>query len=303
MDFRKLQAFARVYDLQSFSKAGKDLFLSQPTISTHVLSLEDQLGVKLFDRIGRTVMPTQAGQVLYSGVQRMFRMLEETKADIHDLKNQVCGQVVVGGSTIPSNYLLPSVIADFRKKYPEVCIDLRVGDSIKVCQDVLAGELDFGMVGGFADHFDLEHGLLMRDLLDVVVSPEMKLNISGQIRPEDLKTIPWVLREKGSGTRQAFENSMIDCGISLQELKTSTMVQSTEALVRCVLAGVGAGVTSRLAVKKHLESGELVSLDVKGLNIKRNFYIIRHKRRTLFTCANILIDNIKSHIRDNGYKF
>lgn len=303
MDFRRLQAFARVYELQSFSKAGEDLFLSQPTISTHVLSLEEELGVKLFDRIGRRVIPTQAGQVLHAGVQKMFRIIEETKADIHDLRNQVRGKVVVGGSTIPSNYLLPVVLSDFRKKYPEVCVDLRIGDSIKVCQDVLSGELDFGIVGGFADHFDLEHGLLMKDMLHVVASPHMSLNLPEKIKPHDLKTVPWVLREKGSGTRQAFENALMDCGISVQDLRVSTLVQSTEALVRCVLAGAGVGVTSRLAVQKYIDSGELAVLDVSGLVINRSFYIIRHKRRSLFTCSNKLIECVKEHIRDNGYKF
>ncbi len=297
-----MQAFARVYELQSFSKAGEDLFLSQPTISTHVLSLEDELGVKLFDRIGRTVMPTLAGQVLHAGVQKIFRILEETKADIHDLKNQVCGKVVVGGSTIPSNYLLPVVLSDFRKKFPEVCVDLRIGDSIKVCQDVLSGELDFGIVGGFADHFDLEHGLLMKDTLYVVSSPGLKPDLAHKIKPDVLKNMPWVLREKGSGTRQAFENAITDLGILLHDLRVSTLVQSTEAMVRCILAGAGVGVTSSLAVQKYIESGELIVLDVDGLDIKRNFYIIRHKRRSLFTCSSKLIECVKEHIMDNGLK-
>ncbi|MFP4084703.1 MAG: selenium metabolism-associated LysR family transcriptional regulator [Desulfonatronovibrio sp.] len=301
MDLRKLQAFAGVYEWQSFSKAGKDLFLSQPTISTHVQSLENELDVKLFDRIGRTVIPTQAGEILHAGVQKMFKVMEETKADIHDLKNQVCGQVVVGGSTIPSNYLLPAVLSDFRKKYPDVCVDLRIGDSIKICQDVLSGDLDFGLVGGFVDHFDLEHELLMKDMLYVISSPDLQLNLPPDKEPEDLRKIPWVLREKGSGTRQAFENAMTDAGISLKELKVSTLVQSTEALVRCVLAGTGVGVTSKLAVHKYVNSGELHVLNIPGLDIKRNFYIITHKRRTLFSCSNILLSSVKKHIRDNGY--
>ena len=301
MDFRKLQAFAGVYQWQSFSRAAKELFLSQPTISTHVQSLEAELGVKLFDRIGRSVIPTQAGQILNNGVQKMFRTLEETRADIHDLKNQVCGLVIVGGSTIPSNYLLPAVLSSFRKTYPEVCVDLRIGDSSKVCQEVLSGELDFGIVGGFADHFDLEHELLMNDVLYVVSAPSLDLNLPDEIKAENFKNVPWVLREKGSGTRLAFENAMMDRGISIQDLTVSTLVQSTEAMVRCVLAGIGVGVTSRLAVQKYVDSGELTLLNVTDLNIKRNFYAVRHKRRTLFTCSKILIDCVRKHICDNGY--
>lgn len=299
MDFRRLQAFARVYELQSFSRAGKDLFLSQPTVSTHVLSLEEELEVRLFDRIGRTVIPTQAGQALYQGVQRMFKILDETKADIHNLTSKVCGRVVVGGSTIPSNYILPQVIADYRKKYPEVRVDLRVGDSIKVCRDVLSGDLDFGIVGGFADHFDLDHELLMRDRLVIVYSPGLHPGHWSRVSPGDLFNLPWVFREKGSGTRQAFEDALADARISTRDFKVTTLVQSTEALVRCVLAGVGVGVTSGLVVRKYLDSGELLSLDVPELEIKRNFYVIRHKRRSIYASSGKLMQAVHMHIRNN----
>ena len=302
MDFRRLQAFARVYELQNFSKAGKALFLSQPTISSHVLSLEDELGVRLFDRIGRSVIPTQAGQVLYSGVRKIFLVLEQTKADIHDLKKEVCGQVVVGGSTIPSNYLLPAVLSDFRNKYPRVCVDLRIGDSIRVCRDVLEGELDFGIVGGFAHNPDLETDLLMQDRLHIVARTDIAAGLSPTVSLDDLKTLPWVMREKGSGTRQAFEDAMISQGVALQDLNITTLVQSTEALVRCILAGAGLGVTSHLAVGKYVEAGDLKILDIGGLNIKRNFHIIRHRRRSLFTCSSRLIQCIREHIRNNGYQ-
>ncbi len=297
MEQRKLQAFAKVYELKSFSRAGEDLYLSQPTISTHVLSLEEELGVKLFDRIGRRTIPTQAGHLLHVGVSQVFRIMEQARADIHDLKNDVCGQVVVGGSTIPANYLLPMVISDFCRRYPQVCVDLRIGDSIQICQDVLAGEFDFGIVGGFVDHFDLEHKLLLEDKLHVVASPDIKLDLPATVFPEHLKDLPWVHREKGSGTRKAFENAMMRCGVSLHELRVSALVQSTEALVRCLLAGAGVGVTSFLAVQEYIDAGELKIIDVSGLDIGRSFYIIQHKGRSHFSCSRMLMDSVKKYIQ------
>ncbi|MCA1743934.1 MAG: selenium metabolism-associated LysR family transcriptional regulator [Desulfonatronovibrio sp.] len=301
MDFRKLQAFSKVYELQSFSKAAKDLFLSQPTISTHVQSLESDLGVKLFDRIGRKVIATQAGQALYAGVFKVFRTLDETRSDIHDLKNQVSGTVLVGGSTIPSNYLLPSVLSSFRRKYPHVRVDLKIGDSSKVCQAVLAGDLDFGIVGGFADHFDLDHSHLLNDSMCIIYSSHLGQKIPDSVKPEYLLEIPWVLREKGSGTRQALEMGLMENKISFQDLQIATMVESTETLVRCVLSGTGVGMTSMLAVNEYIDSDDLKILNVKGLEFKRNFYVIKHKRRTLFTCAQRLIETIYSHVVNNGY--
>jgi DNA-binding transcriptional LysR family regulator len=206
-------------------------------------------------------------------------------------------QVVVGGSTIPANYLLPMVISDFCRRYPQVCVDLRIGDSIQICQDVLAGNLDFGIVGGFVDHFDLEHELLLEDKLHLVASPELKPDLPATVFPEHLKGLPWVHREKGSGTRKAFENAMMRCGVSLHELRVSALVQSTEALVRCLLAGAGVGVTSFLAVQEYIDADELKIIDVSGLDIGRSFYIIQHKGRSHFSCSRMLMDSVKKYIQ------
>jgi len=296
MEFRKLQAFARVYELQSFSLAAKELFLSQPTISTHVISLEQDLGVPLFDRIGRKVVPTQAGEILYRGVRGMFNVLDEARSDIQELTSQVSGRVVIGGSTIPANYLLPGVLASFRQLYSEVCVDLRIADSIQISHDVLQGGLDFGLVGGYAEHADLENHLLFTDELMVVASPGLASAHTRVLTPYQLLDIPWVMREKGSGTRQALDSALQEHKIDVCSLPAKALVQSTEAMVRCVLSGLGAGVTSRLAAQEFLSSGQLVRLEVSDLNMLRQFYLIKHKRRTLFLCASVLMKHIRSQL-------
>ncbi|WP_045213018.1 selenium metabolism-associated LysR family transcriptional regulator [Desulfonatronovibrio magnus] len=296
MDFRKLQAFASVYELQSFSKAAQELYLSQPTVSTHVSSLETELGIKLFDRIGRKVLPTQAGQILYSGVSKIFKTLEQTKSDVQDLVNEVQGVVVIGGSTIPSTYLLPDVIASYRRQYSKVQVDLRIGDSISICRKVLDGDLDFGIVGGFVDHFDLEHELLTKDKLYLVKSTSFEIDYSRLTDMQYFAGLPWVLREKGSGTRQAFEHALLDMNTSVKDINVTTLVHSTEALVRCILAGAGLGVTSKLAVQSYIEAGLMEKIELSSLEIKRNFYIIKHRRRTLFTCSTSLLSCLKNHL-------
>ncbi len=133
--------------------------------------------------------------------------------------------------------------------------------------------------------------------LHVVASPDIKLDLPATVFPEHLKGLPWLHREKGSGTRKAFENAMMECGVSLRDLRVSALVQSTEALVRCVLAGAGVGVTSFLAVQKYIDSGELKTIDVSGLDIGRSFYIIQHKGRSLFSCSRMLMDSVKNYIK------
>ncbi|WP_291321964.1 selenium metabolism-associated LysR family transcriptional regulator [Desulfonatronospira sp.] len=299
MEFRKIQAFARVYELQSFSLAAKDLFLSQPTISTHIISLEQELRVSLFDRIGRKVIPTQAGTILYQGVNDAFRIFEQTKSSIQELTNQVSGRVIIGGSTIPSNYLLPAVLAAFKQDYHDVCVDLRISDSIQISQDVLEGKLDFGLVGGYADNSDLDNHLLFKDNLLVVADPYTASQINRGLSAQDLLQLPWVMREKGSGTRQALEAALHKHNMDACSLPVKVLVQSTEAMVRCVLSGLGVGITSRLAVNDYISSKQLVELDVDDLEMHRHFYLIKHKRRTLFRCASVCMQHILARLSRN----
>ncbi|WP_291318734.1 selenium metabolism-associated LysR family transcriptional regulator [Desulfonatronospira sp.] len=296
MEFRKLQAFARVYELQSFSLAARDLFLSQPTISTHIISLEEDLRVSLFDRIGRKVIPTQAGEILYRGVRDVFRIMDEARSGIQELTKQVSGLVTIGGSTIPANYLLPGVLASYRQLHPDVCVDLRIADSIQISHEVLEGRIDFGLVGGFAEHFDLENYLLFTDELMVVAPPGLAASYAHGLTPYQLSDIPWVMREKGSGTRQALEKALQEHRVDVCSLPAKALVQSTEAMIRCVLSGMGAGVTSRLAVDELINSGQLVTLEVSELNMSRQFYLIKHKRRTLFLCASMLMQHIRREL-------
>jgi len=293
-----LEAFCRVYETKSFSKAGQEMFLSQPTISSHISYLERELDVVLFDRISRTAIPTRAGKLLYQKARELFRVQSETRAEIDELKNRVSGELVIGGSTIPANYFLPGVLAGFKARYPGVSIDLRVGDSSQICEQLLSGELDLGMVGGFAENPDLDLASVMRDELAFFAAPELGLDTNRQLSLEELAGFPWVMRERGSGTRLALEKGLAGTGMQIRDLDIAVQVQNTEAMVRCLLAGMGVGVTSKLAVEEHLESGHLQTLNVRDIVLVRNFYQIRHKRRTLFPAVRVFI----KYVQDCAHK-
>jgi len=302
MDIRKLEAFCRVYETKSFSKAGQEMFLSQPTISSHISYLERELDVVLFDRISRTAIPTRAGKLLYQKARELFRIQGETRAEIDELKNRVSGELVIGGSTIPANYFLPGVLAGFKARYPGVSIDLRVGDSSQVCEQLLSGDLDLGMVGGFAENPDLDFASVMQDELSFFAAPGLDKRTKRQMTLEELTTLPWVMREKGSGTRLALEKGLAGTGMQIKDFEVAVQVQNTEALVRCLLAGMGVGVTSRLAVEGHVQSGQLQTLDVQDIVLVRNFYLIRHKRRTLFPAVRVFINYVHDCARKLFFK-
>ncbi|THB67479.1 MAG: LysR family transcriptional regulator, partial [Desulfovibrio sp.] len=171
MDFRRLEAFCKVYELRGFSKAGLALGLSQPTISAHVAALEKELGVTLFDRLGREVLPTPSGDELYQGVTKAFSTLERTKASIDFMRDHVAGPLVVGASTIPAHYLLPRIMACFLQEHPEVHISMKVGDSRDVFNQVLSGQVMFGVAGMAHEHEELNCDPLLADRLVIIAAP------------------------------------------------------------------------------------------------------------------------------------
>ena len=139
MDLRRLEIFLKVAELGSFSRAAEALFLTQPTVSEHVRALEDELGVQLLDRLGRGTTPTRAGTLLLGYARRLLALSREARQAIEQFQGRVGGELMVGGSTIPGEYVLPALIGAFRGKYPDVSVSLRIGDSRQVQEWVEEG--------------------------------------------------------------------------------------------------------------------------------------------------------------------
>ena len=300
MDIRRLEAFKKVYELGSFSKAGLELFLSQPTISAHVLSLEQELGTQLFDRLGRTILPTQAGEILYRHALQIFATIDSATAEIGLLQQRVAGELLLGGSTIPATYLLPQRLAEFTRLYPEVRVRLTVGDSQEIINAIQGGTLSLGVVGASANDPDLVFSTLLEDELIVVASKKLPgiqaLLAAGNpvISPDQLAAWPWVLREQGSGTRKAFENALAEIGLDIRFLTPVIEARSHEAVVQCCLHGLGLCVTSKLAVGPCLSKGDLIPVQVPGLTIKRSFQVVWHAKRHIFPAMRYFIDFLKA---------
>jgi DNA-binding transcriptional LysR family regulator len=292
MDIKRLEAFRKVYELGSFSLAAKELFLSQPTISAHVSYLERELGVQLFDRMGRTVLPTEAGRVLYGHCTKAIDILETARMELQLLQEKVVGELTVGASTIPAHYLLPRLIADFTERHADVRCSLRVGVTAAVVEQILAGDYTLGVVGAELTHPDLDYTPIMDDEL-ICIAPvgERWANARpGSI--EEMAELPWVMREKGSGTRQAFETAVAAAGGSIADFKVRLVVESTQAVLGFVRAGIGVGITSRLAAQDELEAGVISRIELPFLDLPRRFYLVRHTRRSLMPVARYFIQDI-----------
>ena len=295
MDIRKIDAFSKVYENRSFSRAGKVLYLSQPTISAHVASLEQELEVQLFDRIGRTVVPTKAGDVLYRHARRIFEASELAISEIRKLQDRITGRLDIGGSTIPANYILPPLLAKFWQEYPEVVMDLRVGDTEEIVGQVRDNTLMLGVVGARFEAAELHFEPIVSDSLVFVMTPELHSRYKHLDTETLLRSVPWVMREDGSGTRMAMASSLAKLGIDIASLRTVIMVRNAGAMARCLSSGMGAAITSKVTVAAELQSGALVALDLPELQMERSFYVVFNMKRSLFPAALKLVDYLRNN--------
>ncbi|KHK03235.1 selenium metabolism-associated LysR family transcriptional regulator [Desulfovibrio sp. TomC] len=283
MDVRRLHAFAKVYELRSFSRAGEELLLSQPTISAHISALEDELDTQLFDRLGRTVLPTQAGDVLYRYCTTIFTQLDHAKADIMALSQRVAGELVIGGSTIPAHYIIPRLIARYAAAYPEVRLDLTGGDTSEIAQKVAEGTVHVGIIGAPAPYPELVSLPFLDDSLVLVAPTNLPpVSLDGPGWQDRLSQLPWIMREQGSGTRQTLDAALARAGIEMRMIAPVLVVHTSLAVLECVEAGLGVAAVSTLAARSYLERGGVVGLDVPGLDMRRSFYVVHHGKRYLF---------------------
>jgi len=289
MDIRQLRAFAKVYERKSFSRAAEDLLLSQPTVSAHIASLEQFMRVALFDRLGRSILPTQAADILYRHSSVIFASLDRAESEIRLLSNDISGELKLGGSTIPSNYLFPELLKVFLGRYPNVRISLSQGDSLDIMERVQTGELFVGVVGAKNDAMDLVYQPLVEDSLVVLAAPGSLACSDKPYCLEMLRKMKWVIRQPGSGTRLAVERALESAGLPLKELNVVCVVDGAEAQLRLVRSGLGITVSSRLAAREYLLRNELMILHIPELHFERSFFVVSHPSRHQFPAVRYFL--------------
>lgn len=280
MDLRQLEIFVKVAELGSFSRAAEALHLTQPTVSEHIRTLEDELGVRLLDRLGRGAAVTRAGELLVSYAGRMLALQREARQALDSFQGKMSGGLLMGASTIPGEYVLPPLIGRFKDKYPEISITLLIGDSQAVVGWVVEGKAELGVVGARLPHRSVEYRELMPDEEVVVVPAGHAWHGRTQVTLEELRAEPLLIRERGSGTRAALEAALAAADLRLDAFRIVGEMGSTQAIKQAVKAGVGISVLSRRAVEEECRHGLLWGLRVKDLNVTRAFLVVTHKDRS-----------------------
>jgi DNA-binding transcriptional LysR family regulator len=280
MDARQLEIFVKVAELGSFSKAAEALFLTQPTVSEHIRGLEEELGVRLLDRLGRGAAPTKAGQLLLGYGRRILELHREARQALDQFQGRMSGELVIAASTIPGEYVLPALIGRFKEKYPDIAISLLIGDTQRVVEWVLEGRAELAVAGAQIDHRALEYRELMPDELVLVVSAAHPWHGKKTATLEEVRAEPLIVRERGSGSRYALEKALAEVGLDLSDFRVVGEMGSTQAIKQAVKAGVGISLVSKRAVTEECEHGILHCVKVKDLRFSRAFYLVTNTTRT-----------------------
>jgi len=281
MDLWQLTIFCRVVEQRSFSKAGRLIHLSQPTVSTHIKDLESHFGCRLLDRMGREAVPTREGDLLYQYALKLLALRNEAEAAVSDFQDRISGRLMVGGSTIPGGYLLPQRISGFLGRYPEVYPALKVADTGAILQDVRDGKVELGVVGAATTDRRIRQEVLLADEMKLIVPGDHPWANRGQIRLSELAGERFIIRESGSGTWRSIQAALKSKGVRLESLHIVCELGSTEAVVQGVKNRAGLSIVSPIAVAEELDSGALKALRIEGLVLKRNFFLVLRRDRSL----------------------
>lgn len=295
MDFKQLESFVSIAKLRSFSKAADKLYLTQPTISNHIQSLETELGTILFNRTNKNITMTRAGEILYEYAISILNKKETAYFALNEFKGRIEGILEIASSSVPEQYFLIDVIGGFNQNYPDVRYVLMKYDSKEVIDKLLSGDIDFGIVGTKADHAYLEYINILDDDVILVVPNTPTYAHYKQVRSSDLMQMPLIMREEGSGTKESLMRSLKSIGVHTDELNIFAEIEDNETIKRFVMKGLGATFISRRAVEKELSAGIIRELELSDLVINRQFYFVYHKKRVLAPLAETFKNYILSY--------
>lgn len=293
MNLKQLEAFLWVVELQSFTKAARQLYMSQPAVSFQIKSLEEDLKVTLFQRRDKKVTLTEAGRLLYPEARQILKHYQKIKSVLDDLRGLKTGHLSVGAGTIPGEYLIPLLIGSYRQTYPGVQASLKVAGSGDVVRWMIEREIDVGITGAAIDEEELECTPWLPDRLVMIAPPGHPLVTGREIHFSEAVAEDFILREPGSGTRRAFEQILGKEGMDFSKLNIVMELGSTRAVITAVQAGLGVSVVSGWAAEEPLQTGKVKQIPLTGVTMERYLYVIKHKQWTGSFAAESFVDFIK----------
>jgi LysR family transcriptional regulator, transcriptional activator of the cysJI operon len=267
----RLKVFRAVAEHLNFHKAAEQLFLTQPAVTLQIQALENDLGVRLFDRAGGKISLTAQGSILLGYANKVAQLVAEAERELGDGDGKFSGELPLGVSTTIAQYVLPRLLGAFLEEHPHVQFSLHSGNTSQIVQFLLEGKVSLGLIEGPSREGGVRTEPFMEDEL-VLITP--RSYESDQLSRSQLAQSSLLMREHGSGTRHVIEKALEKAGFKLKSFKNVMDLDSTEAIKSAVEAGLGVAFVSRWAISKELELGTLKLANVAGLRIARQFTLI-----------------------------
>jgi DNA-binding transcriptional LysR family regulator len=279
---QQMEAIIALVEEGNFSRAAKKMLLTQPALTKNIKNAEDCFGVRLVNRSSMGITLTPEGKILYDYAKRMIKLRDEAREKVIALGKDACGNIYVSASTIPANYILPHVLSEFNKINFGIRIHIKIADSEEAMNMVLDNEVEMGFVGKKSLNRKLVAEPLWKDRLVLAVPQDHPWRKKKSITLPELLNEPFVIREKGSATRELFESCLKRSkSTNLSQFNICSELGSSEAIKEAIIAGLGISVISIHAVWRELSQGSLFEVPIQGCPMERNLYLI-HKRQIDF---------------------
>jgi DNA-binding transcriptional LysR family regulator len=288
MDTRQLAAFVAVVEKKSFSQAAERLGVTQPAVSLQIAALEKRFGIQLLDRSGRRVEPTEAGTRLYRNAQRVLAAEDQLLDELAE-GERIAGRFELGASTGPGGSVVPILLGELARTYPEVSVALTVADTHRIVELVAERALELGVVGFARRHRSVVFEPLFRDEVVLACPPEHRF-AGRTITLDDLREETLILMQEGAGVREAIEDAWRAAGVRAKDFDARLELGLQESVRTAVEAGFGVTFISRSAIEAALAAGTLAEARVEGLEPAREIYLARAAGRTLTRVAQAFLD-------------
>ena len=276
MNPHHLRTFLAVRKHRNYTRAAEELFLTQPAVSRQMRQLEEELGVRLFEQIGKSLHLTDAGETLAAEAEKLLGAMERTAETVRFHTSAERGSVRIGASTTPGFYLLPDLLGRFHRRFPKVALHYTVENSLRIEQMLVRNELDLGFVGANLPSRELELKPLLEDEIVCFTSPSHRLAKVRRIAPSSLEEEMWIIREKGSATRRLFEHWLSSRKGTIRKAIELGCPEACKALVR---AGIGLSFMSVHGLRSEFQAKRLVRVPVTGMPLKRPIFLARHSEK------------------------
>ena len=301
MDIKQLEVFLSVAHHLSFSKAAEEMYVSQPTVSAYISSLEKQLNTQLLIRNTKEVSLTKAGQELLNYAQKILSLRDQALQSIGGASQKANGSLDIIASTIPGQHLLPEIIASFHKTWPNIIIKVSQTDSRHVEQEMIGFRYDFGMSGTIPSDDRLIHYPVFQDEL-VLVVPNSLTDSAESIRQNFSSFVlkhPFIMRESGSGTRAEIESLLTKSGVSLRSLRTPAFFSDAHGVLGAVAYGMGISLISQIAASMYVEAGLLRSIEMQSPLFNRQIHLLHNKELWLSPLQQAFADHVQNFYLKN----